>query len=198
MATALAIGSLALAAVGTGVTVYGQMQAADAQQKQANYQASIATRNAQLAQQAADQARQDGETKAAQSALAGKQLIARQRVAFAANGVDANAGSAADIQADTAEGNKLDQLTILNNAERQAIGFQNLGANFNGQAGLDTLAGSNAQSAGTSGAFGSLLSGGGAVADKWYKFNQQFPGGSGDPTLNASMVGNYGGDFSAQ
>ena len=144
MATALAVAGIAATVISAGVTAYGQEQAGQAAQNQSNYQAAIARNNVIAAQQAADQVRQQGDQQSAQAALKGRQLISAQRATFAGNGVDANSGSAVNIQGDTAANTKLDELTVTNNAERQAIGFENQGANFNAQAGADMIAGNNA------------------------------------------------------
>jgi hypothetical protein len=181
---AVTIAGVGLAAVGTAVTVYGQMQAANAQQQQANYAAGVARNNATLAKQAADEATAQGDANAAKAAIAGKQLESRQTAVEASNGVLVNNGSALDIGADTAEGTKLNELGIENNAQREAIGFENQGANFNAAAANDELAGDNSAAASESGAFGSLATGGTQVAQKWYLLSQQFPGGT--PSVDTS------------
>lgn len=175
MAYTTAAASIALAVIGTGVSVYGQMQAADAQKAQANYTAAIGRNNAILAGRAADDARAKGEADAASRAQQGAQLLGRQRAVFAGNGVLVDNGSALDIGADTAAQNKVDELTIRSNAQKQALGFEAQGANFTNQANLADLSGSNAYSAGMTGAFGSALSGAGSVASKWYDLNYKTP-----------------------
>lgn len=172
-ATTLAVASIAATAVGTGVSIYGQMQAGQAAQAQANYKAAVDRNNAILASRAADDARAQGEVTAAKQAQAGAQLVGRQRATLASNGVVVDTGSAADLTTETAGRNKLDELTIRNNAERQALGFEAQGMNYSSQASADLLAGTSAESAAGFGAIGSALKGAGSVADKWYDFNKQ-------------------------
>lgn len=190
---ALPLVGIALSAISTGVSMYGQSQQASAQQNQMNYEAAIQRNNMIAANNAANTARADGDQQSAQEAIQGKQLIARQRATFAQNGSLVDTGSALNITADSAEATKLNELTIKNNADRTAIGFENEGANFNAQSGLDTLAGQNAANAGTTGMFGTLVSGAGLVASKWYDFQKNFPG-SGSPNYDSAYAayGAYG------
>lgn len=147
----------------------GQMQAGRAAEAQAKYQAAVNRNNAILAQRAADDARRRGEIAAAEAVRRGRQLIGRQRAIFASNGVVVDEGSALDITSETAAQNTLDFLTIRNNAEREALGFEARGMNYESQAGLDLLAGTSAS---RTAAFGTALSGIGSVASKWYDFRQ--------------------------
>lgn len=75
----LAYTALAASPIGTGVAVYGQIQAGNAQKAQADYQAKVAANNAILTQRAADDARARGKQQEEQAAIQGKQLIGRQR-----------------------------------------------------------------------------------------------------------------------
>lgn len=91
---ALALAAAGMAALGQGVSA---LQA----NAQAKYQAKIADRNAALEREAGLQ-----EEKATQDAARAHyrkvaQLKGRQRLAAAANGVSADFGTAADVQADT-------------------------------------------------------------------------------------------------
>lgn len=84
-------------------------------------------------------------------------------------------GSAADITESQAGQNKLAELTIRSNAAREALGYEAQGSNFSAQSNLDRMAGNAAYSAGLTGAAGTLLSGAGTVASKWYNFNRRVP-----------------------
>lgn len=170
---ALAVASLAATAIGTGVSVMGQMQAGKAAKAQGEYQAAVGRNNAILAQRAADDARRRGEVAAADQARKGSQLAGRQRAILASNGVLVGEGSALDILGDTAAQTKLDELTIRNNAEREALGYEAQGMNFQSQAEMDLLAGTSARSAAGWNAFGTALSGAGTVAQRWYEFDRQ-------------------------
>src|SRR5437879_2840835 len=95
--TTLAAASLAITAVGTGVSIMGQMQQGQAAASQANYKAAVDRNNAILASRAAADARAQGDAAAAKQAQAGAQLVGRQRAILASNGVVVDSGSAADL-----------------------------------------------------------------------------------------------------
>lgn len=168
--TALAVASLALTAAGTYVAIQGQQAAGKAAQAQGDYQATVGRNNAVLAQRAADDARARGEVAAANSAMKTNQLIGRQRATLANNGVDVSDGSALDIVGDTSALGTLDQSTLRSNANREALGYEAQGVNFNANAQLAELSGANARSAADTASFGTALSGVGTVAARWYDY----------------------------
>ena len=115
-----------------------------------------------------------------------------QYVAQAANGIDVNSGSAVMTRTSSAIVGKYDALTVRQNAERTAQGYLNQGANFTGQAGVDTAAGANAGTAGTGAMIGSALSGAASLAPKWAALQTQTSttqtatSGSGSPAATAA------------
>lgn len=115
--------------------------------------AEAAQQNAAFANASADDAIKRGEFESDQQRLETRAMIGSQRAGFAANGIDVNSGSAADVQDDTAAMGELDALTIKNNASREAWGYRN-------QAQQNLLAASNAKKSGQAGMFGSLLTAG--------------------------------------
>lgn len=162
------------ASVASGVvSAVGAISSASAQQKQAEYQAAVARNNQTLAENAAKEALQAGQTREANARMASAQLRSRQRAVLASNGVDVNSGSALDTQTDTAALGELDALTIRSNAERDAVGYRNQGANFGGEAALAAARAANATTSGYFSAGGSLLTSAGNVAQKWYQFKKQ-------------------------
>lgn len=165
----LAIG-LAMSALSTGASMYGQMQQGKAAQAQANYQAAVLRNNQQIAEYQAQDAEKRGKLAEQQHRLKVSQLAGRQRAVMAGNGVVVDQGSALDILGDTAELGELDALTIRSNSAREAYGFRVQGMGFASDAGLALARGASARSAGTTGAFTSLLSGAGSVAEKWSSF----------------------------
>ncbi len=84
-----------------------------------------------------------------------------QRSMLAANGVELDSGSASDLVADTAMLSELDALTIRNNAEREAYGYESNARAEEAEAGMRASRTRND-------ATGSALSFGGSVASKWY------------------------------
>ena len=173
MGAALPFLPLISGVLSTAFSVVGQMQQGKAAAAQAEYQAAVGRNNEILARRAADDARLRGDEAARRKAVETKQLAGRQRAVLAANGVLVDQGSALDITSDTAEIGKLDELTIRSNAEREALGFEAQGMNFNASANLNQMRADNASSSATAGAFGTILSGAGSVASKWYQYKKE-------------------------
>ncbi len=90
----LTIAAAVVSAAGTG---YSAMQ----QASQHRYQAAVATRNASLSAQAANQEQENTRQAALDHYRRVAQLKGSQRAQMAANGIDVNFGNAAEIQADT-------------------------------------------------------------------------------------------------
>lgn len=172
MGAALPVLSIAASVIGTAVSAVGQLQAGKARAAQLNYQAAVGRNNAILAQRAADDARLRGEEAARREASKTKQLAGRQRAVLAANGQLVDQGSALDITDDTMQIGKLDELTIRSNAEREALGYEAQGMNFQAGSELNKMGANNAISSSQGDAFGTVLTGAGNVASKWYKFGE--------------------------
>lgn len=183
-----AAASLAVTVVGTAMSAMQANAQATTASNMARYNAAVATNNSILAQRAADDARARGQVAAGQEALANKQLVGRERAALAANGSVIDTGSAADITTDTKASGKYNELTITSNAEREALGDEAQGMNFQAQAGMDQARADAASQAGTFGVASSLLSGAGTVAQKWYNF-----GRTGAVSFNSPFGANGGG-----
>jgi hypothetical protein len=143
-----------LMALGTGASVIGQQQ-------QAGFQADVAKNNQIIQQRMAEDALNRGKRDEMTHRMRVAQIKSRQRAAFGASGVDPLSGSASDILADTAMMGELDALTIRSNAEREAYAHLTGAQNSGAQGRLSRLRGQ-------SGAAGTLLSGGGKVAQAWY------------------------------
>src|SRR6266568_3618358 len=96
----MAITTAATVAAG-GVAAYGAAQKGAADKAMYGYQAGVAQLNERIAKQNADYTREAGGTVAYQSGLKTGQIVAQQKVAQSASGVDVNTGSAAKVRADT-------------------------------------------------------------------------------------------------
>jgi len=131
-----ALGSLQKA---SGATALAGSEAAAA-----SYRAAVARNNEVLAGRAAEDALAVGKLEVARSARGTRQLIARQRVALAGRGVLLDAGTPLGLELDALTFGKLDQLTIQNIAEREALGFRTQAANFRSEAALEELGRRNA------------------------------------------------------
>lgn len=126
---------------------------------QGKYQSTVAESNARLADIQSQDAIDRGNQAANKNTDKTRQLIGSQRASLAAQGIDVNSGSAADVQADSASLGALDSATIKNNAYREAWGYKVQSMN-------DTYAGKFASIAADSNANNTLLTGGmNAVSD---------------------------------
>ena len=172
-AETLAISALGASAAGTVVSTLGAIQQGKAAQAEANYRSQVARNNAILANRAAEDARKQGELEANLQRQESRQLQARQRAALAGAGVVVDQDSAATLVEDTAALGELDALTIRNNAEREALGFEAQAGNFNADAELASLEGRNARRAATFKAGATLITGFGSVASKWSGFKHE-------------------------
>ena len=148
--TVLAVSSIALSAA-------GQIQQGKAAKAQANFQAQIAENNSIIAGRAADDARERGRIAAGERDVKTRQFIGKQRVALASSGQEVDIGSGLEITSDTAALGKLDSLRIINNAEREAIGFETQAGSFKAEASARRASGKNAIRASRLGALNSLV-----------------------------------------
>ncbi|CAN5192135.1 hypothetical protein BH10PSE6_BH10PSE6_16920 [soil metagenome] len=181
-ATTAAVASMALSAVGTGMSFMGQINAQAAAGAQQAYMVQLARQRQQLAEQQARDAVLRGQiAEQKQRDLTG-QRIGTQTAMLAAQGTDLE-GSPTDILADTARAGEQDALTHRANAAREAWGYQVEAAGFAADAALRESFEPSYLGAGAS-----LLLGASSIADKWSKFKSTEP--------NNSSTGdylNYGG-----
>ncbi|MFA5943194.1 MAG: hypothetical protein WC876_01870 [Candidatus Thermoplasmatota archaeon] len=144
-----------LAVAGTALDLVGQEQERGAKAKES-------ADNQALANRAAADAIARGNQDAGRTRMATTQLIARQKVAFAASGVDPTVGTPADVAASTAMFGELKAKTDENNAAREAFGFKTYGLKYQQQAQLDQTRATNQE-------VGTALGGLGKLASYWPK-----------------------------
>ena len=114
---------------------------ATAYEIQGNYQKNAAEFNAKLAEIQGEDAVRRGDRAAAQVIKQGRQAQGAQRASLAAQGIDVNSGTAAQIQEDTAVLSELDALTVKTNAWRERWGLKVSAVNSTAQGQyLDTAA----------------------------------------------------------
>lgn len=152
--TGLQTATLALSAASAATSVGAAYQGARDQKAVANY-------NAQVAEQNAQDAIRQGDEEAAKVQRQYAQVAGQQRAGFAANGIDADFGSAADALDQTDFFSQVDQATAKTNAQRAAwnVRAQKRGYEFQASAikpGM--LAGAT------------LLTSASSVAQKWNSF----------------------------
>ncbi|WAH51950.1 hypothetical protein LMA04_17920 [Pseudescherichia vulneris] len=96
--------------------------------------AAVASANAESAQAQAQDSINRGNAAADEARRRNRQAIGTQIATAAANGADISTGSALDIFGDTAQFGELDALTTVNNAQREAYGFEVQASNYKNQA----------------------------------------------------------------
>jgi hypothetical protein len=122
------------AIVSTAVAVGGQVAAGKARAKGQEAQAEQDVKNSQYAHMAELDAIRQGGVDAARARGEGTKVIAAQRVAFGASGVDVSSKSAVDTYAETREMSEMDAAIIEVQAARDAWGFKTKGLNYQKQA----------------------------------------------------------------
>ena len=152
------IAVIAVTAITAAVSAYSAKTSGDNAKEAADYTAKVTENNALDAQQRGSIAAAEYEDKV-------RRMIGTQNVTAAANGLMTNTGTPLDIMTDTAGMGKLDSLRLLNNAGRQAQGF-------NEQSTLDTFQGNNAQTAGTLNAAGAVLGAASSGVKSYYGAKQ--------------------------
>lgn len=113
-----------MALIPLAIGVAGGVMQGQQAQNQAASQASALNRNSMYLQNAAGDARVRGAYEADWQRVQTQGLIGAQRVAQASNGGIVNQDTNALIQQDTAQLGELDALTIMNNAAREAYGYE--------------------------------------------------------------------------
>lgn len=178
--------STATSGISSMGTAYAQSQSIQAQ---GAYKQQVANQNAALATIQSQDALNRGEYSANQSNIKTKQLIGQQRADMAAQGVDVNSGSAADVQSSTSAIGALDALTIRNNAYRESFGYkvQSLNDTYSGQFAADSA---NTQATNT------LLTGGMNAVSSGLKSGSQFAklGNNSSGTYISNNNFDFGGD----
>ncbi len=121
--TALVGASLALG----GLSAVNQYQAG-------RDQAKVANANADAAEAQAQDSINRGNAAADEARRRSRQAAGTQAAIMGATGADMSMGSAADIFGDTAQFGELDALTTVNNAQREAYGYEVQAGNYRNQA----------------------------------------------------------------
>lgn len=152
-----------MALIPVAISLVGGMMGAQNAKQEGAFNAGMLNRNAALKEDAAQESIFAGNTSADWQRVRTGQAIGTQRAVQAANGIDVNSGSAAQLQDDTAMIGELDALTIQNNAAREAYGYR-IQADQDRLNAIQTKtnAGNNAMGSilgGLGGAFGSFAGG---------------------------------------
>ena len=136
---------VALVAASAAMSAASAKSSAKAQKNAAEYSAAVERNAAMTAQQQAEFDAQQIRDKS-------RRLVASQRAAFAASGIDPNSGRATDVSADTKNQGEMEALIAIYTGRSSATGHL-------AQSRLDTMRGDAAHRAGNINAASSLLSG---------------------------------------
>lgn len=113
-----------MALIPAAIAVAGGVMNAQNAKQEGDFSSDTLTSNAVFKNQTAQETINAGDTSADWQRVRTGQDIGTQRTAQAANGIDVNSGSAAQLQDDTSMIGELDALTIQNNAAREAYGYK--------------------------------------------------------------------------
>lgn len=160
-ATAAATAMTTVQALSLAATVGSTVLATGSAYQQSQMAQKVAENNANTAEIQAQDAQRRGEKDAIAIQQKGAAYKSAQRVNLAAKGLDLNYGTAADLQDQTDFFSQSDAATARTNAAKEAWSMRARGANYQAEA----LSSNPYMAAG-----GSLLAGGGQVADKWYRY----------------------------
>lgn len=129
-------GLSALQGVGTMAQAYSESESIRAQ---GAYQREMAELNASRAEDQSRDAYKRGEEEASVRRKRTKLAVGSQRAALAAQGISVDSGTALNIQQDTEALGALDEMTIRNNAIREAYGYRSQAADFRSQGDFASL-----------------------------------------------------------
>jgi len=173
---------MAATAIGSGVSAFGSLYKGSAEANMYNYQAGVATANAQIAKQDANYALQAGEVSAEEAGMRTGQEVGQTRAAFGASNVAGT--SQAGVLSSEIEVGRQQQGIIRANAAKRAYGYQVGAAEDVAQAGAYQVAAATSKTSGGIGAISSIIGGVGQVASKWYQAGPAFgQGGAGSQPL---------------
>lgn len=177
------MGISAIGAIATG------LESSSATKAQGDYEASISRTNAAIAGVQQRQALQIGDIEASRKNIQTESTVGSERAAQGASGIDVASGSSALIRASTEGVGAIDELTIRNNAARQAWGYQTeaIQDTYQGQFAKLTASAKSQQALLTSGL--QAISGPLAIESNYLRWSRYMGGGatgSGVPFPNAS------------
>ena len=170
----------ATAAASAVVSGVGAMQGAKAASSASKFNAQVAAQNAEIAQQNANWASEEGEVNAATKSMQNRAEMGDIKSSQAANGIDVNSGSAAQVQQSQAELGQMDVMNIRANAARQAYGYITQKQGALDQAALDRASAKSANKAGTLAAVSTVLGVANKSANSYTNYQRKGSLGAGD------------------
>ena len=165
----------ALNVASTGLGALSSIQQGQAQAARAETQAQLQRRNQKIAQQRAEDRRELGEIEADRRRRQADLQIGTQKSTLAGRGVRIDTGTPQDVFEGTAEFGELDALTLRNNAERDALRFEQQGAQAGIQSNLFDARADSARTQGRIGAATSVVGGTAGIFEDRQKLRQRPP-----------------------
>ena len=126
-----------------GATIHGANQQAKALNEQADFIRQQNEANQRLAEIQGEDAINRGDQAVGEMRRRADKIQGSQKAALAAQGIDISAGSAADTLAETSYFKQLDEITIKNNARREAWGYKVQAQNMATEARFKSAASNN-------------------------------------------------------
>lgn len=164
----ITIAALSLGLVSMAGNLFGAAQQAKAEELQGEYSKTMARINVKFADFQAKQIVRAGEGEAGKILGESAKIRGAQRAALAAQGINPDSGSAAEIQGDSMEAAARDAVTTQNNAWMEAFGLKQQARGAMNEATLGAAAGRSR--AGTTRLTGGLqaINTGVNLADRYY------------------------------
>lgn len=159
-----AIGSMGwMQGISLGTTVLGGITSANAARQEGAIAQQVANNNATIMEYQATDAKRRADEEAIAIRRKASQLSGTQRAAMAARGLDLTGGTPAQLLGETDFFGEQDVQTARYNGEVEAWGKRASASNTR-------AGGAAAAAAGRTQAFSTLLTTGGSVAEKWYRY----------------------------
>lgn len=158
-------------AIGQAISsVYDAFASSKATAYALKQQAGVMKNNQAIAQMGAESAMRAGEAQVAALTYKAGLVKAAQRTRLAANGVNINSGSAAEIQRSTDIMKEIDKQTAQMNALASAWGYRRKASAYSMQSGVAQISAGAFSKTAAASAISSLLDKGTVAADRWYKY----------------------------
>lgn len=175
----------AIAAAGAVVSAGASVASGIQQGKAASYQAQVARNNAKIANQTAAWTAANTANNVERAGMKARAKNANVRTQLAANGLDVDSGSAADVQSGSRALATLDVADVAHKGALDVYGYRAQGGNYTAQSALDQSEASFAPVAGALKAGGTLLSNAG-------NFGSLMRGAPSTPSSHAWMAADQG------
>jgi hypothetical protein len=163
----LSAGAAAFSVAGTAIKAGGQIKGGQSNSQANYYQAAVARRNAQAYRDAGTREVQGGQVAADVAGLKNRENVGRALAQQGANHVDVGGKTATDVRQGIATAGRLDQLTVLSNAQLKNWGYRMKADQEEAQANLYQAGGNNAGPAGISAGLGTIFQSASSLPTKW-------------------------------